>query len=151
MILVANYDNCGIFLSFQPLSSMKTRHTHRPVRGFSLIELLFVMAVISTLAAVAIFNLSSSVASTKVAKSQSNAQSICHLYQSARSVGAKFRSTTKEGILEELIAGKKGAGPFVASVFQLELEGEEKEEALAYCVFDRQAKMLIFQPGSGGS
>lgn len=130
---------------------MRTRSTRHAIRGFSLIELLFAMAIVSMLAAVAIFNLSSSIASTGVTKSRSNARSICHLYQSARSVGAKFRSTTKEGILEELIAGKKGSGAFATSVFQLNLEGKERTEALDYCEFDLQANMLVFRPGSSGS
>ena len=130
---------------------MKIRTNQSAARGFSLIELLFAVAIISMLAAVAVFNLSSSIGCTKVTKSRSNAQSICHLYQSARSVGAKFRSTTKEGILEELIAGKKGSGAFASSEFRLELGGEEKAAALSYCQFDRAADAMVFQPGSSGS
>ena len=125
---------------------MKIPARQQFIRGYSLIELLFAMAIISMLAAVAIFSLSSSIGTSKVVKSRRNAQSICQLYQSARSVGAKFTSTTKEGILDELIAGKQGLGIFATSVFQLALDGEEKAAALAYCSFDREAGMMFFRP-----
>ena len=125
---------------------MRIHARHQPIRGSSLIDLLFAMAIISVLAAVAIFNVSSSIGSSTVVKSRRNAQSICQLYQSARSVGATFTSTTKEGILEELIAGKQGSGAFATSVFQLELGGAEKAAALAFCSFDRAADMMCFRP-----
>ena len=130
---------------------MKIHTRHHSIRGFSLLELLFALAVLSTIAALAIFNMSSSLENSKVTKSWSQAKSICQLYQSARCMGAKFTSKTKEGILEELITGKRGSGPFVTSVFQLELGGEEKAAALAYCLFDHEADTLFFRPASTSS
>ncbi len=125
---------------------MKMHSRHQTFRGFSLIELLFAMAIISMLSAVAMFGLSDVNGAARTAKSKRNAQSICSLFQSARSVGVNFNSDTKEGILEELIKGKSGKGALSTSVFQLSLEGEEKASALAYCKFDMASNALLFRP-----
>ena len=125
---------------------MKMHSRHQSVRGFSLVELLFALAIISMLSAVALFSLSDVNGAARTAKSKHNAQSICSVFQSAKSVGVKFDSDTKEGILEELIKGRKGSGALSTSVFQLSLEGEEKASALAYCAFDAESKALLYKP-----
>ena len=125
---------------------MKMHSRHETTRGFSLIELLFAMAIISMLSAVAMFSLSDVNGAARSAKSKRNAQSICSLFQSARSVGVEFNSTSKEGILDELIKGKSGKGALSTSVFQLSLDSEERASALAFCMFDPASKAMVFNP-----
>ena len=116
-------------------------------RGFSLIEMLMAMAIVSMLAAVALVGFMNVNGAAERVKARNNAQAICHLYESAKSVGAVFTSTTKEGILEELIAGKNGRGRFADTVFTLSLADREKREALALCSFDSQKALMNFLPG----
>ena len=118
-------------------------------RAFSLIELLVVMAVISCLAAMAVFHFISIRGQAQIAKSRHNARNICSVYQSARSVGATFTATTREGILEELIDGKYGRGAFSTSRFQITLAEEEKAPALAYCLYDAALDAMLYDPTGG--
>lgn len=125
---------------------MKYQLRSRRRRALSLIELLIAIAAISCVAAMAVFSFSDIGWQSRAAKSRANARNICMLYQSARGVGAAFTSTTREGILEELIEGKNGAGAFADSCFRLSLADDEKAAALAYCTFDPEADAMIYCP-----
>lgn len=126
---------------------MKNLIENQPNRGFSLIEVLMAIAIISMLSAVAMVAFSNINDAAELAKTRQNAQTICQVYGSAKSVGAVFTSTTKEGILDELIEGRKGKGPFAGSLFQLSLGDREKKEALALCMFDQRTAQMVLPPG----
>lgn len=124
---------------------MKTTVTPSASRGFSLVELLTAVAVISTLAAMVLFNLSHLKGDSELVKTRQNAKSLCSLYQAARSAGVHFQSTTKEGILEELISGKEGSGSLSGTRFQLPLAAREKSPTLALCHYDAASDMLVMR------
>ena len=63
---------------------MKPLLTSKTQRGFSLVELLMALAVISMLAAVAIFNLTGVMGAGKEAAALRNAQQFCETYAAAR-------------------------------------------------------------------
>lgn len=86
-------------------------------RGFRLVEMLVVIAVIGILAGIAIGAMSSTNSTAKTNAAKRNAQSLCSLYNSARLVGAEFAAGTKAGILEEMIVGKSG-GDLTGSQFK---------------------------------
>ena len=94
------------------------------------------LAIISMIAAVAIFNLSGVVDAGRQAASLRNAQQFCQTYAAAKAAGAQFSTAAAAGILDELIQGKKGRGQFAASEFRLPVADEEKTALLKLCEFD---------------
>ena len=124
-------------------------HYNSRKRGFSLTELMCFVAVIGCIAGMAAFNLTDVKDVSELAKSRRNAQSFCQLFSSARAVGIVFTSRTKEGLLDELIAGKSGTGRFAASRFQLPLNEDEKEATLSFCEFDQRTGMLKYDVKGG--
>lgn len=92
-----------------------------------------------------LFNLSHLKGDSELVKIRKNAHSLCSLYQAARSAGVTFQSTTKEGILEELINGKEGTGSLTGTRFQLPLAAREKSPTLALCHYDATSDMLVMR------
>jgi len=114
-------------------------HPHarkQPRRGFSLIEVLMSIAVISTLAAVAIVNLSSLTDAGREAATLRNAQQFCQLHAAALAAGVEFRNASAQGILEELMEGRRGRGQFAASEFRLPMVEDQKRLVLRLCLYD---------------
>ena len=74
-------------------------------QGFSLVEMLVVIAVIGVIAAIAIPNIGAINSSAKDAKNQRNAQSIVSVYQAAAAAGAAFTTSTRNGLVGEVITG----------------------------------------------
>jgi prepilin-type N-terminal cleavage/methylation domain-containing protein len=105
-------------------------------RGFSLVELLMALAVISMLAAVAIFNLTNVMDAGKDAAATRNAHQFCHLYAAAKASGVQFFSNGAAGILDELTEGKRGRGGFSTTEFRLPLDESEKQAVLKRCDYD---------------
>ncbi len=124
---------------------MKTNRNHKNHNlGFSLVEVLVVIAVIGILAGIAIGAMSNTNETAKTNAAKRNAQTLCSLYSSARSVGALFSSNTKEGILDELIEGRNGAD-LSGSTFKMSPLGVgDKTAALAYCAFDSATESLTY-------
>ena len=113
--------------------------------GFSLPELLVVIAVMGVIAAIAIPSLSVIATQAIEVKSQRNAQSICKMYINARSAGAEFTAASKEGILDELIVGVTGSQ--VEAKFKIPpMPAEEKAAALAFCSYDPVNDIMNYQP-----
>jgi prepilin-type N-terminal cleavage/methylation domain-containing protein len=146
-----NDKTCNFHVMSRACLHNSARIPVRRRRGFSLVELLVVVALISSLGGVAYLSISGVTGGSRVVKSRENARIICSLYQSARSVGATFTANTKEGILDELIEGRNGAGAFATSMFQMPLADEEKAAALAYCRYDAAADMMQFDATGGAA
>lgn len=76
-------------------------------RGFSLVEMLVVIAVIGIIAAIAVPNIGKINDSAKIAKNQRNAQSIASMFAAADAAGHDFAGTTKNAVAAEIVAGVK--------------------------------------------
>jgi prepilin-type N-terminal cleavage/methylation domain-containing protein len=105
-------------------------------RGFSLVELLMAVAVISMLAAIGIFTMGSINDDARQTMARRNAQSFAQMVASARAVGVEFHSSTKEGILAELVKGVRG---------QLNMQPETRTALLHFCSLDAGGNIIVRQ------
>lgn len=117
--------------------------------GFSLVEMLVVIAVIGIIAAIGVPAIGNITDKSDTEGARSNAQSIAALYNGARSVGTPFTATTKEGIVDELSDGVSG-GSLSGSSFKLSgLSAGEKTQALGYLSLDTTADVMVYDPAGG--
>ncbi|MEZ5301119.1 MAG: prepilin-type N-terminal cleavage/methylation domain-containing protein [Verrucomicrobiales bacterium] len=119
--------------------------------GFTLVELLVVIAVIAMIAAIAVQVVSGVPDRAKEQVARSNAQAIVTLYNSARSVDAAFTAGSTKEIADQLEIGVYGV-TVPGTFFQMsDLTDEDRDRALGYLVWDQQADLLIYDPAGGVS
>ena len=115
---------------------MKNSHASR-TDGFSLVELLVVIAVIGLIAAIAIPQISKVTDKAETASDQRNAQNVVSLYGSALAAGATFDDTSLATVIADLEAGKKGVGVFADSSFKISpLDAVVQPRVESYITFD---------------
>src|ERR1700733_8038786 len=89
-------------------------------KGFSLVEMLVVIAVIGVIAAIAIPSIGSINASAQTATAERNAQSIMSVYQSGLAAGARWGTiTTAASLITAVVNGTLGSGAFSTTNFQV--------------------------------
>ena len=119
-------------------------------KGFSLVELLVVIAVIGVIAAIAIPAMSGIFENSRLAKARRNAQNIASTYAAARAAGASFSGTTAAAVAAELNTGKTGAGQFLTTNFQVVLATAEVDGATAYLTGPGAANGNLTYTGTTG-
>ena len=108
-------------------------------RGFSLVEMLAVIAVIGIVAAIAVPFAANATSEASATRHQRNAQSLAVL---ANQVVASGNLTipaaeSVEEVVDLLLAGVRGTGVFEGTVFQLHnLSGEDRAKAIELLSWD---------------
>jgi hypothetical protein len=98
--------------------------------GFSLVELLVVIAVLGVVAGLAIPSLAGVIEKGRSAKVVQQAQSVALTFSSARSAGAVFTNPSRESIVDALTrpGGVRGSGVFSDVSFSVPIPNGEVEE-----------------------
>ena len=128
---------------------MKTVKSSQP-HGFSLVELLVVIAVIGVIAAIAIPAMSNIFGNSRSSATKRNAQNIASTYAAARAAGASFTGGTNGAVADEAAAasqlndGVNGSGSFSSSRFQVLLDAAEQTAALQYTTYDASNDILSY-------
>jgi type IV pilus assembly protein PilA len=115
-------------------------------KGFSLVELLVVIAVIGVIAAIAIPAMTNVFGSSRTAKARRNAQNIASAYAAAMAAGGTA-ATDEDTAYTAVLAGINGAGQFSTSVFKVNLDAAEAAVAKDYT--DWQSGTLVYTGTDG--
>jgi prepilin-type N-terminal cleavage/methylation domain-containing protein len=111
---------------------------HAAPRGFSLVEMLVVIAVIGVAAAIAIPNIGSVGSSARVATAQRNAQSIVSMYEYGTAAGIVWGGADRNAKIQSVITGASPTdGPFAGKSFKLpNLSTADTQATYPYIGFD---------------
>ncbi len=115
-------------------------------KGFSLVEMLVVIAVIGVIAAIAIPSIGSINASAQTATAERNAQSIMSVYQSGLAAGASWGTiSTSSDLIKAVVKGASGSGAFASTTFQVPgMSSTDQTAAQAYISQDANTSVWTY-------
>ena len=114
--------------------------------GFSLVELLVVIAVIGIMAAIAIPMISNINANATTAKNKRNAQNIASVYGAAAAAGAALSTSALATAINSLQAGIPGSGQFATTTFRVQISDTEEASAIAATSMTLADGVISFVP-----
>lgn len=115
-------------------------------QGFSLIEMLVVIAVIGVIAAIAIPSISGINDAAAKSKDQRNAQNIVSVYQAGVAAGIDWKATTEAQLVTNVVKGEKvTGGAFDGKFFQVPgVTGSDATSAANYIKYDSENKVFSY-------
>ncbi len=127
---------------------MKHRPSEALKAGFSLVEMLVVIAVIGIIAAIAVPNIGRINESAKEATNRRNAQNLASVYASANAAGHAFPGNTTAEIAAAIVTGhmipENDQSPFAGTFFGVPgLSKTDLDNAATY--LDIQGGQLIYK------
>ncbi|PTX93326.1 hypothetical protein DB345_17090 [Spartobacteria bacterium LR76] len=117
--------------------------------GFSLAELLIVIAVIGVMAAIAVPNIGSITSHAYYAKKERNAQNVAMVAASARAAGATNQWTTVEGALEDIVNGIPVKVGEETLEFRVPLNSEDRTELAG--ILRVEEGRVVYEPSSSAN
>jgi|TARA_B110000116_G_C16772987_1_gene554304 prepilin-type N-terminal cleavage/methylation domain-containing protein len=130
---------------------MKTNIVKNVKAGFSLVEMLVVIAVIGIIAAIAVPTIGNITEQANKSKAKRNAQNLASVCASAVAAGADLGSSSSvNSIVNQIVSpgltGSTDSG-FDSTVFKVpNLSDKEKMSASLHLSYDAQAKMIVYSP-----
>jgi type IV pilus assembly protein PilA len=139
-------------MKIQSLRKMRSR------KGFSLVELLVVIAVIGIIAAIALPGMSGIFDRSRITKNRRNAQAIVSTYNAARAAGVTYGGTAlvvgsaanAQSVAAWFEQPRPGNGVNLASFFTVSMTPAEAGACSAYVSFDSDSGLLIYNAGGDG-
>jgi len=134
---------------------MKVNKKNALAAGFSLVEMLVVIAVIGIIAAIAIPNIGKINDSAKDARKRRNAQNLASVFASAQAAGHDFTGADEAATITAIIAGttiNDTSSPFNGAYFGVKgVDGvmavKEDDGAAKYLEIDAASGMLLYTGG----
>ncbi len=133
---------------------MNRLHQSREFRhGFSLVELVVVVAIIGVIVAVAIPSLSNMSGSAKKASSQRNAQHVVTIYEAGAAAGIKWSGSDRNSKISAVVAGAHpDDGPFAGKTFTVpNIAGTDLTNTYPYIGFDTASGDLFYDEAGAQS
>lgn len=120
--------------------------------GFSLVELLTVIAVVGILAAIVLPTLSRVFESAEENGFKRNAQNIAQVYNSARMAGASLPDGSDlDAVIQSLAQGVTGKGSLSSVTFQLGAIDQMQVTGAKQFLDWQPTQKMIYYTGAGGS
>ncbi|MDF1825649.1 MAG: prepilin-type N-terminal cleavage/methylation domain-containing protein [Verrucomicrobiales bacterium] len=126
---------------------MKLNNTHSLKAGFSLVEMLVVIAVIGIIAAIAVPNIGRINDSAKEATARRNAQNFASVAASASAAGLDFKGNSVNAKMNNIIAGAQvtDEGPFKDTWFKIPgVSTTDRNYAAQFLELDANTGQLIY-------